>query len=281
MTKPVIRVQNSEKLRKIALIARESQVSTVCEEALCPNLAECWSSGTATFMLMGDVCTRGCRFCYVKKGKPQSLDLEEPRRLIKAIKEMNLDYVTLTSVDRDDLPDGGASYLSETIMMIKNEVPNTIVELLAPDFQGDTSLAEQVISAGVDVFAHNIETVPSLQKLVRDNRANFENSTLILKYAKKRGVVTKSSILLGFGETQEEIYETFRKIVEFIDILVISQYLRPSAKQLPVKKIYTEDEFRELERKAYETGFKAVVAGKLARTSYRAKEAYLKAIQKC
>lgn len=257
-----------------------SGVRTVCEEALCPNIGECWSEGTATFMLMGDICTRGCRFCYVKKGKPAPLDPEEPERVANAVREMNLDYVTLTSVDRDDLNDGGASHIASTVRKIKEVLPAVKVEVLIPDFRGDVEALRQVIESGVDVLAHNLETVRRLTPFVRDGRAGYAQSLKVLRSAKEMGSkVTKSSILLGLGERKDELLEAMNDLREAeVDVLVLSQYLRPSGKQLNVVKRYTTQEFQELAHEALKIGFKAVVSSTLARTSYRAKEAYLRVI---
>ncbi len=254
-------------------------MATVCEEALCPNIGECWGSGTATFMVLGNICTRGCRFCYVLKGRPDPPDPEEPLRVALAVKEMGLDYVTITSVDRDDLPDGGASHIAETIRMVRRLNPGVKIEVLIPDFQGSRRDLYTVLEAGPDVLAHNIETVRRLTPLVRDRRAGYDQSLDILRWSKEEGFITKSSILLGFGEEWGEIVEAMEDLASIgLDILVLSQYMRPSRKQLPVEKYYTLEEFKELEEIAYSLGIKAVVAHPMARTSYKAKEAYRKAI---
>jgi len=279
MRKTSIIINENENFKKIANIVSKKGIATVCEEALCPNIIECWGSGTATFMIMGNICTRGCRFCYVIKGKPAPLDEDEPRKIAEAVKEMNLDYVVITSVDRDDLPDGGANHFVKVIRAIKEMNPNIIVEVLTPDFRGDIEAVKKVVNAGVDVFAHNIETVRRLTPMVRDRRAGYDQSLKVLKYA--GNVIKKSSILLGFGEAWDEIIETIHDLREVgVDILVLSQYMRPSHKQLEVKKYYTLDEFKKLENIAYSMGFLYVVSLPLARTSYKAKEAYLEVIKK-
>jgi len=273
-----ITVYENENFKRVAEIVKTKSIATVCEEALCPNIMECWGSGTATFMIMGSICTRGCRFCYVLKGKPSPLDDEEPKRVAEAVKEMKLDYVVITSVDRDDLPDRGAQHFVNVVKTVKKLNPSVIVEVLAPDFRGDINSVKKVINAGVDVFAHNVETVRRLTPIVRDPRASYEQSLNVLKYAKN--VIKKSSILLGFGETWDEIIETMRDLRSVgVNILVLSQYMRPSRKQLEVKKRYTFEEFRKLKEIAYSMGFSAVVSLPLARTSYKAKEAYFKAIE--
>ncbi len=236
---------------------------------------ECWNSGTATFMVLGDVCTRGCRFCYVLKGVPEPPDPDEPYRVAYAVRDLGLDYVTITSVDRDDLPDGGASHIAETIKAVKKINPGVLVEVLIPDFQGDINALKIVLNAKPDVLAHNIETVERLTPIVRDRRAGYWQSIKILRVAKEYGFITKSSILLGFGETLEEVEKTIRDLVDIeLDILVFSQYLRPSKKQLPVKKYYTLEEFTRLKELASKLGIKSVVAHPLARTSYKAKQAF-------
>lgn len=276
-----LRVRLGGDFSRVSRVLARYGVHTVCEQALCPNIMECWGSGTATFMIMGDVCTRGCRFCYVRRGRPAPLDPTEPERVARAARELGLRYVVITSVTRDDLPDGGASHYAATVRRVKELVPGAVVEVLTPDFRGDEAAVRTVVEAGVDVFAHNIETVRRLTPLVRDPRASYEMSLRVLRIAKevKPGVITKSSILLGFGETREEIVEAMRDLREAgVDILVLSQYLRPGPRQLPVAKYYSLSEFRELERIAYRLGFSYVVAHPLARTSYKAREAYLAAL---
>ncbi len=255
---------------------------TVCEEALCPNIGECWGSGTATFMLLGDVCTRGCRFCYVRKGRPAPLDPSEPLRVARAARELGLRYVTLTSVTRDDLPDGGASHFAATVRALKREIPGVVVEALIPDFRGSPEALRVVVESGVDVLAHNIETVRRLTSLVRDSRASYERSLWVLREAKRLrpGLVTKSSILVGLGETFEEVVVAMRDLRDAgVDILVISQYLRPSKRQAPVARYYSMEEFKRLEREGYRLGFAYVLAHPMARTSYKAWEAYQAAVR--
>ena len=275
-----IRVRPSPEAARVARVLRKYGLHTVCEEALCPNILECWGSGTATFMILGDTCTRGCRFCSVKKGRPEPPDPSEPARIAMAVRELGLRYVTLTSVTRDDLPDGGAGHYARTIRLLKRQVPGVIVEALTPDFQGREELVASVVSAGLDVFAHNIETVRRLTPKIRDPRAGYDQSLRVLRAAKKAdpGVITKSSILVGLGETLDEVYEAIRDLSGVgVDILVVSQYLRPTPRQVPVKRIYRMEEFEAIKRYALREGFKYVLAHPLARTSYRAYEAYLAA----
>ncbi len=282
VNKTMIKVSINEEFMKISEVVKGLNLPTVCEEALCPNIMECWGKGTATFMIMGNTCTRGCRFCYVIKGHPKPLDPDEPTKIALAVKKMGLDYVTITSVDRDDLLDGGAEHFAKTVITIKKMIPRIIIEVLIPDFQGNIESIQKVIDSGVDVLAHNIETVKRLSPFVRDRRASYEQSLKVLKIAKKFNprLITKSSILLGFGESWEEIIESMKDLKNAnVDILVLSQYMRPSIKQLPVVKYYSLDEFKELQEIGLKMGFSYVVAHPLARTSYKAKEAYFKAIE--
>ncbi|GAB6148384.1 lipoyl synthase [Stetteria hydrogenophila] len=277
-----LRIRLTPGFTQVREVLARHRVATVCEESLCPNILECWGSGTATFMIMGRVCTRGCRFCYVRKGRPEPLDPTEPVRVARAAREMGLRYVVITSVTRDDLPDGGAGHYAETIRAVKREIPGAVVEALIPDFGGSREALRTVVEAGVDVLAHNVETVRRLTPHVRDPRASYERSLWVLREAKRLNprLVTKSSILLGFGETVEEVLEAMRDLREAgVDILVLSQYMRPSRRQLPVAKYYTMEEFRELEREAYRMGFAYVLAHPLARTSYKAREAYEAALR--
>ncbi|MEZ0290325.1 MAG: lipoyl synthase, partial [Sulfolobales archaeon] len=228
MEKVRLRISLNSRYLELSKLIADLRVATVCEEALCPNILECWGGGVATFMIMGDICTRGCRFCYVKKGVPQPLDSEEPYRVAEAVKRLKLDYVTITSVDRDDLPDGGAEHFARTIRAIKSLSPETRVEVLIPDFRGDLRALKRVIDAEPDVLAHNIETVRRLTPVVRDRRASYDQSLSILRHAKiySSKIVTKSSILLGFGESLEEVIEAMRDLREAgVDILVLSQYM--------------------------------------------------------
>lgn len=247
---------------------------TVCEEALCPNRGTCWGGGTATFMILGSVCTRACRFCAVSHGKVgEPLRSDEPEALAEAVAHLHLRYVVLTSVDRDDLPDRGAAHYAACIRAIKKRNPSIAIEVLIPDYQ-EKELAD-ILAAGPEVVAHNIETVPSLQK-VRDNRASYEKSCATLKTAKIMGAsCTKTSILLGLGEEREEILNTMKTLRALgVDILVLGQYLRPTGQQIPVTRYVEPSEFEEYRRKALEMGFPSVVASPLARTSYQALEAW-------
>lgn len=253
------------------------RLATVCEEARCPNLAECWNAGTATIMLMGSVCTRACRFCAVATGNPRGvLDPDEPRLAAESVKLMGLGYVVLTSVDRDDLPDGGAGHYAACIREIKRVNPDTAVEALTPDFAGGHEHVRTVLDAGIEVYAQNVETVRRLTHPVRDPRASYEQTLSVLAFAKRErpDVLTKTSLMLGLGETDEEILETLRDLREIgVDIVTLGQYLRPSAAHLPVERWVTPEQFGRYREQGLELGFLEVVSGPLVRSSYRAERA--------
>lgn len=250
------------------------KLSTVCEEAKCPNIGECWSHGTATIMLMGAVCTRACRFCAVDTGNPQGwLDENEPENSANTVSLMKLDYVVLTSVNRDDLPDGGAKHYADTIRAIKIRCPETKVEALTPDFQGDEQAIRTLIDSGVDVFAQNVETVERLTHPVRDNRAGYWQTLKVLAYAKqyRPEVLTKTSLMLGLGETDEEIIKTMDDLrAQKVDILTLGQYLQPTKNHLPVARYVTPDAFLKFREIGLQKGFFEVASGPLVRSSYRA-----------
>ncbi|CEK10212.1 lipoyl synthase [Legionella hackeliae] len=250
------------------------QLATVCEEAKCPNIGECWSHGTATIMLMGAVCTRACRFCAVDTGNPHGwLDLNEPANTANTVALMNLDYVVLTSVNRDDLVDGGAKHYADTIRAIKARSPHTKVEALTPDFQGVEESIATLLESGVDVFAQNVETVERLTHPVRDNRAGYWQTLNVLAYAKRYrpDVLTKTSLMLGLGETDEEIIHTMDELrAQNVDILTLGQYLQPTKNHLPVARYVTPEKFLEFREIGLEKGFFEVASGPLVRSSYRA-----------
>ncbi|MBA3536192.1 MAG: lipoyl synthase [Tatlockia sp.] len=250
------------------------RLSTVCEEAKCPNIAECWSHGTATIMLMGAVCTRACRFCAVDTGNPQGwLDAEESENTANTVALMNLDYVVLTSVNRDDLADGGAKHYADTIRAIKVRCPRTKVEALTPDFQGVEKDIASLLDSGVDVFAQNVETVERLTHPVRDNRAGYWQTLKVLAFAKKYRpeVLTKTSLMLGLGETDEEIIKTMDDLrSQQVDILTLGQYLQPTKNHLPVDRYVRPEVFLELREIGLQKGFFEVASGPLVRSSYRA-----------
>ncbi|MBI2672998.1 lipoyl synthase [Candidatus Woesearchaeota archaeon] len=274
-----IRPPTTESFVLIKEKVNKSRLHTVCEEAHCPNLSECWSSGTATFMIMGDTCTRACRFCTVKTSfKPKNLDPEEPLNLARTIKTMNLDYVVITSVNRDDLDDQGADHFAECIKKIREINPGILIEVLIPDFRGDLDLLKVIINAKPEVIAHNIETVQSLQRKVRDPRANYEQSLFILKNVKKFSkIYTKSSIMLGLGETDEEVVQTMKDLRGIdVDFLTLGQYLRPSMRHLEIKEYVKPEKFNYFKIKGEELGFKYVASGPFVRSSYKAGEFFIK-----
>jgi lipoic acid synthetase len=255
------------------------QLHTVCAEAHCPNVGECWSGGTATVMLMGDTCTRGCRFCHVKTAaQPPPLDAEEPRHLAEAVAELGLDYIVVTSVDRDDLPDGGAAHFAEAIRRLKG-VDGLLVEVLTPDFRGDPEAVRTVGRAGPAVFANNLETVRRLTPAVRDPRAGYDQTLEVLARMHREfpAVVTKSSLMVGLGETEAEVEEAMRDLrAHGVDILTLGQYLRPSAWHLPVVEWISPERFDAYRRLGLALGFRYVASGPLVRSSYRAAELFLR-----
>ena len=259
--------------------AANLNLSTVCEEANCPNIGECWNGGTATFMLMGDTCTRGCRFCSVKSAKnPGALDPEEPKKLAETVKNLALKYVVLTTVNRDDLPDQGASHIARCIRSTQRACPEMLIEMLMPDFQGKTELVQQVINARPAVLAHNLETVRSLTDRVRDSRASYDQSLDVLRYLKQQcpDGYTKSSLMLGVGESRTETLQAMKDLRDVgVDFLTIGQYLQPSKKHLKVEKFMHPDEFDELALQGDKMGFEYVASGPLVRSSYKAAEFYI------
>jgi lipoic acid synthetase len=258
-------------------IVREHRLATVCEEAKCPNIGECWNAGTGTIMLMGAVCTRACRFCAVDTGNPRGwLDAEEPQNVAHTVELMGLKYVVLTSVNRDDLPDGGAKHYADCIRAIKQRRPATAVEALTPDFQGVLADVETVVDCGLEVFAQNVETVRRLTHPVRDPRASYEQTLRVLEHAKRHNprVLTKTSLMLGLGETDEEIAATMVDLRAVnVDILTLGQYLRPTVNHLPVQRFVTPEEFDRYRSWALARGFLECVSGPLVRSSYRAEQA--------
>jgi lipoic acid synthetase len=261
----------------VKAVVKQHRLATVCEEAKCPNIGECWNAGTATLMLMGAVCTRACRFCSVDTGNPKGwLDPEEPANSARTVQLMKLKYVVLTSVNRDDLEDGGAGHFAACIREIKKLCPQTAVEALTPDFQGKLADVETVVASGLDVFAQNVETVRRLTHPVRDPRASYEQTLSVLRHAKqfRPDVLTKTSLMLGLGETDEEIAEAMDDIREAgVDILTLGQYLRPTLNHLPVERWVTPEEFERYREWALAKGFLECVSGPLVRSSYRAERA--------
>ncbi|MBS3103058.1 lipoyl synthase [Candidatus Woesearchaeota archaeon] len=263
-------------------IIKNQGLNTVCQEAHCPNMSECWSGGTATFMVLGEICTRGCRFCAVKTGNPiGKVDIEEPKKLALALKQMRIfDYVVITSVDRDDLEDQGAAHFANCINEIKKEIPGIIVEVLIPDFRGNINLLKKIIDAKPDVIAHNVETVERLQRKARDIRANYLQSLFILENIKKfnQKIYTKSSLMLGLGEKDEEVMQAMKDLRKIdVDIITFGQYLRPSNWHLPVAEYVKPEKFKYFEERALNLGFLYCASGPFVRSSYKAGELFLKA----
>ncbi|MFX0171563.1 MAG: lipoyl synthase [Candidatus Hodarchaeota archaeon] len=274
------KLPTKDNFKKIRKTLGDNSLHTVCEEAFCPNCTECWESGTATFLLMGDVCTRGCKFCDVKTGNPrQFLDLNEPDNLAHAVKKLKLQYVVITSVDRDDLIDGGAEHLAQCIKRVKELNPGVIAEILIPDFQGSIEALQKIIEAKPNVIGHNIETTEALTPIVRDKRASFKQSINILKNVKKIDpqILTKSSIMVGLGETEDQVLMALHSLRSAnVDIVTLGQYLQPSRKNLAVVEFVEPHKFEYWEKIARRMGFLYVISGPLVRSSYRAGELYIK-----
>jgi lipoic acid synthetase len=280
-----MRPPSGERFTEIKATLREHDLHTVCEEASCPNMGECWSGrngpGTATFMLMGDRCSRGCNFCDVETGGMEPLDEDEPANVASAVTEIGLDYVVLTSVDRDDLPDQGAGHFAETIREIKRRDPDVLVEVLVPDFQGEAELVGKIIDAEPDVIAHNVETVERLQWPVRDRRAGYEQSLGVLRQvAEESEAYAKTSIMLGVGEYHHEVYQTLRDLRAVgVDVVTLGQYLQPSRSHLEVTEYVHPDVFDTWQRVAEEQlGFRYCASGPMVRSSYRAGELFVESV---
>ncbi len=256
---------------------RGNKLSTVCEESKCPNIGECWTAGTATIMLMGSVCTRACRFCSVDTGNPNGwLDHDEPINAAESVQSMGLKYIVFTSVDRDDLEDGGAHHYAECVKAVKQLNPLTHVEVLTPDFKGNLRAVEEVLDSGIVVFAQNIETVKRLTHPVRDPKASYQTTMKLLAHAKKyrADILTKTSLMLGLGETDEEIKETLQELADIgVDIVTLGQYLRPTVNHLPIDRYVKPAEFEAYRQWGLQLGFKEIVAGPFVRSSYRAERA--------
>ena len=271
-----VRLQTNQSYSNITEMTKGLRLNTVCQEARCPNIFECWSEGTATFMIMGDICTRACGFCAVKTGRPEALDQEEPAHVAEAIAQMGLSHAVITSVDRDDLNDGGSEHFAETIRVCKKVNQDTKIEVLIPDFQGQPEQLQRVLDARPDVLNHNTETVARLHKRVRP-RARYQRSLEVLRRAGQfrdqhfPEMFTKTGIMLGLGESLDEVRETIRDINDQgTDILTIGQYMRPSLKHLPVERFWSPEEFEQLRIEALELNFKFVESGPLVRSSYHA-----------
>ncbi|HKZ47850.1 MAG TPA: lipoyl synthase [Thermoplasmata archaeon] len=276
-----VRPPGGEAYVRLKGLLRSLDLHTVCEEAHCPNVAECWGGGTATIMLLGDVCTRGCKFCAVTSGNPRGLvDPGEPEKVARALEATGLTYVVLTSVDRDDLPDGGAAHFAATVRAVKARSPEILVEVLVPDFRGDLEAVREVVDAGPEVFGHNVETVERLQGAARDPRAGYRQSLEVLRAAKRMrpAMYTKSSMMLGLGETRDEVLRTMGDLRGAgVDLLALGQYLRPTPWHLPVAEFVPPETFAEYAEAAERLGFLHCAAGPLVRSSYRAGELFLEA----
>ena len=272
------RIPAGDEYVRVKNTVREHGLATVCEESMCPNIGECWSNGTATLMLMGAVCTRACQFCAVDTGNPRGwLDPQEPGNAARSVELMGLKYVVLTSVDRDDLSDGGASHYAACVKAIKARSPETAVEALTPDFSGVLSSIETVLNSGVEVHAQNVETVERLTRYVRDPRAGYQQTLNVLEHAKRYrpDVLTKTSLMLGLGERDDEVRCTMDDLRAIgVDILTLGQYLRPTVNHLPVERYVSPEEFERYRRWGLEIGFLEVVAGPLVRSSYRAERVF-------
>lgn len=266
-----VKLPVGKKYTELRGLVDKYKLNTICTSGSCPNMGECWTEGTATFMILGNICTRSCGFCGVKTGRPESVDWEEPEKVARSIKLMKIKHAVITSVDRDDIKDGGSIIWAETIKAIRRSNPETTLETLIPDFQGDKTNIDRLIEAAPEVISHNLETVRRLTREVRI-QAKYDRSLEVLAYIKEQGQRrTKSGIMLGLGETREEVIETMQDLANAkVDILTIGQYLQPSKKHLPVKEFITPEQFDEYKKIGLEMGFKFVESGALVRSSYKA-----------
>ncbi len=269
-----VRFPAGDNFERLRTLMRGEQLHTVCEEARCPNIGECWSRGTATFMILGDTCTRSCGFCAIKTGRPGTVDAGEPMRVAAAAARMGLQHVVITSVNRDELPDGGAGIFAETIRRVRQLSPGATIEVLIPDFKGDEAALATVLAAQPEILNHNTETVPRLYSQVRP-QAVYERSLAVLRRARELdpGAVTKSGLMVGLGETRDELLEVFQDLANNgVDVLTVGQYLRPTPAHLPVARYWHPDEFAALKADALAMGFRHVEAGPLVRSSYHAED---------
>ena len=275
MSKPKwlrVKLPTGENYREVRKLVDKHQLHTICESGSCPNMGECWGEGTATFMILGNICTRSCGFCAVKTGRPNAVDLNEPMRVAESVKLMKVKHAVLTSVDRDDLKDGGSSIWVETVRQIRKESPSTTLDTLIPDFAGKWENLQRIIDVAPEIVSHNLETVRRLTKQVRI-QAKYDRSLELLFRLKKGGMKTKSGVMLGLGESEEEIIETMQDLRDVhVDVLTLGQYLQPTPKHLPVKDFITPDKFDELKEAGLKMGFRYVESGPLVRSSYRAEK---------
>jgi len=268
-----VKLPTGKKYTELRSLVDKYDLHTICTSGSCPNMGECWSEGTATFMILGNICTRSCGFCGVKTGRPETVDWEEPEKVARSIKLMNIKHAVITSVDRDDLADGGSIIWTETVKAIRRMNPETTLETLIPDFQGKTKNIDRIIAVHPEVVSHNMETVKRLTREVRI-QAKYEQSLQVLKYLKNNGINrTKSGIMLGLGEKESEVIQTLKDLRSVnLDIVTIGQYLQPSKKHLPVKQFITPDQFKKYEEIGLEMGFRHVESGALVRSSYKAQK---------
>ena len=265
-----VRLPTGQNYKEVHELMRKSKLNTVCEEAKCPNLAECWNNRTATFMILGDTCTRSCGFCNVKTGIPNELDLDEPRRVAESVEALNLKHVVITSVDRDELLDGGSSIFSETVRLVREKMPKTTIEILIPDFKGKDESYKIILQNPPDILNHNLETVHRLYHGVRP-QAKYERSLQLIQWFKDNGLRTKSGIMVGIGETKEEVIELINDLYNHgCDIMTIGQYLQPTKNHLPVHRFVTLEEFQEYKEFGLKIGLKAIESSPLVRSSYHA-----------
>lgn len=268
-----VKLPIGEKYKKVRALVDEHNLHTICQSGNCPNMGECWGEGTATFMILGNTCTRSCGFCGVKTGRPETVDWDEPEKVARSIKIMNIKHAVITSVDRDDLKDGGSIIWMETVKAIRRMNPNTTLETLIPDFQGIERNIDRIVEANPEVVSHNMETVRRLTREVRI-QAKYDRSLEVLRYLKEKGINrTKSGIMLGLGEEEEEVFQTMRDLrAANVDVVTIGQYLQPSKKHLPVKEFITPEQFARYEQFGLELGFRHVESGPLVRSSYKAQK---------
>ena len=275
MSKPKwlrVKLPTGESYREVRKLVDKHQLHTICESGSCPNMGECWGEGTATFMILGNICTRSCGFCAVKTGRPNAVDLNEPIRVAESVKLMKVKHAVVTSVDRDDLKDGGSSIWVETVNQIRKQSPSTTLETLIPDFAGKWENLQHIIDVAPEIVSHNLESVRRLTKQVRI-QAKYDRSLELLFRLKKGGMKTKSGVMLGLGESEEEILETMQDLRDVhVDVLTLGQYLQPTPKHLPVKNFITPDKFSELKEAGLQMGFRYVESGPLVRSSYRAEK---------
>lgn len=265
-----VRAPGGETFANLKRMMRSKTLHTVCEEAHCPNIGECWGRGTATFLILGDICTRSCGFCAIKTGRPEPVDPEEPLKVALAVQQMGISHVVITSVNRDELPDQGSTIWAKTIEEVRRLNPKVSIEVLIPDFKGDLNCLERVLDAKPDILNHNVETVPRLYRVVRP-QAKYERSLKVLNYAKNKGFITKTGIMVGIGETFDEVIEVMKDLRKInVDIFTIGQYLQPTPKHLPVDRFVTPEEFKQYRIVGIQLGFRHVESGPLVRSSYHA-----------